>query len=130
MSPDDVLNLAVRVAAEIERTRADLTCEDATQEDLARALYREFYGPRTIGHEVSREVSLGPKDRIDIMVGPVGVEVKRATAQPRAVLRQLERYAAHESVRALVLASNRAMVLPGQINGKPLLFASLGRAWL
>jgi hypothetical protein len=102
MSPDDILTLTGRVVGVIQRTRVDLACEDAAQEDLARALYREFYGPRTIGHLVDREVSLSPRERIDIMVGPVGVEVKRATAQRRAVLRQLERYAAHDSVKALV----------------------------
>lgn len=123
MSLDDILILTGRVVGVIERTRVDLACEDAAQEDLARAL-------ADLGAAVTREVSLSPRERIDIMVGPVGVEVKRATAQPRAVLRQLERYAAHDSVKALVLASNKAMNLPHSINGKPLLFASLGRAWM
>lgn len=101
MSPDDILTLTGRVVGVIQRTRVDLACEDAAQEDLARALAGEL-DLSAFGEAVTREVSLSPRERIDIMVGPVGVEVKRATAQRRAVLRQLERYAAHDSVKALV----------------------------
>jgi hypothetical protein len=57
------------------------------------------------------------------------VKVKRAWSKP-GVLRQLRRYAAHERVAGLVLASNLAMHLPPEIEGKPALAVSLGRAWL
>ena len=117
--------LATAIAGVIEATRVDLAKEDRAQEQLAEALYRNF---QPLG--VEREVVLGPGDRIDIMVGPVGVEVKRNTAGVRPTLRQLARYLEHDRVAGLVLASNRAIPLAPTGMGKPLVFASLGRAWL
>lgn len=118
-------DLVAQVVAVIEATRVDLSLEDRAQEALADALLRAFHPM-----PVEREVVLGPGERIDIMVGPVGVEVKRNSAGRKATLRQLGRYAGHSRVEGLVLASNRAMRLVPEIAGKPLAFASLGRAWL
>jgi hypothetical protein len=60
----------------------------------------------------------------------VAVEIKLKRNQPRSILAQLARYAAHDAVRALVLVTNRAMGLPKVMNGKPVYYVSLGRAWL
>lgn len=54
------------------------------------------------GLPFEREVRLSPRDRIDFMVGDVGLEVKVA-ATTDAVYRQLRRYAAHSEVTSLVL---------------------------
>eukprot|EP00752_Nemacystus_decipiens_P015335 g13668.t1 len=103
--------------------------ETAQERAFAEALARALEG---WGFAVEREVRLGPGERVDIMLADriaVEVKVKRAWSKP-AVLRQLRRYAAHERVAGLILATNLAMHLPAEIGGKPALIASLGRAWL
>lgn len=75
------------------------------------------------GLEFVRECVLSPADRPDfLLTGGVVVEVKmKAPRSP--VLMQLGRYATHEQVSALVLASPSYTVvagLPDRIHGKPL----------
>jgi hypothetical protein len=82
-----------------------------------------------VGIPAQREVHLGDGDIIDLMCGSVGIEVK-LNGQRRAILAQCERYAAHDEVQALILATNAAMGFPESINGKPCYLVSLGRAWL
>lgn len=109
----------------IERTRVDLTSEKAAQADLEAAF-------RARGFEFRREVRLAPGDIIDFIIDPigVGVELKLKRAGKMATFRQLARYAKHDEIRALILASNMAMGLPALIEAKPSYLASLGRAWL
>ena len=68
----------------------------------------------------AREVRLGEKDRIDFLLGPVGIEVK-TDSPTNAVLRQLHRYAQYVLIAELVLITNRAkhLSIPRQIGGKP-----------
>ncbi len=92
--------------------------EDELQEGLAEAL-------AGAGYRVEREARLTPRDRIDLLVDTIGVEVKVAGV-PRDVERQLSRYAASERITALVLVTNRARHRPpDEINGKPVVVASL-----
>lgn len=73
-----------------------------------------------------REVSLGPRDRVDFLVGGVAVEVK-VSGSPVAVARQLQRYAHSEQVTAtcLVTAKTSHTRLPDEIGGKPLVVVLL-----
>lgn len=80
---------------------------------------------------VRREKSLSQRDRPDFLVTAgdfiVAVEVKVAGAR-NMILRQLGRYAAHDAVNAVVLASGRRTLLAGvptQIHGKPIAIALL-----
>jgi hypothetical protein len=107
----------------ISRLRCDLTDEKRCQGDIAAGL-------TTDGIAFEREKVLGPGERPDFMIGGTAVEVKMNRAAPRQIFRQLERYAKHESVKAIVLVTNRAMGLPHAIGGKPAYYVSLGRAWL
>lgn len=77
-----------------------------------------------------REARLGPGERIDFLVGDrIGVEAK--TRYPRrSIYRQLERYARHDKVEALILVTGTAMGLPTTILGKPVYYVSLGRGAL
>jgi hypothetical protein len=119
---------AAEIAALIGQGRYDLTDEKRCQADIATLLAFAF-GPEIA---VRREHRLGPYDVPDFLIdGRVVVEVKMASARNGgAVLRQLARYAAYPLVEALILVSNRAIALPGWIEGKPTHFVSLGRAWL
>jgi hypothetical protein len=76
--------------------------------------------------DVRAEVPLSTGDRIDFMVGRVGVEVKVKGSAP-AVLRQLHRYAQHDDIDSLVLVTSRAshLDMPPQLRGKPLVVCSL-----
>lgn len=86
------LPLDLRPSPEAERlirligsARVDLSTEAAAQRGLAR-----LFEADGLGHQA--EVPLSAADRIDFLVGRVGVEVK--IGQPRRqILRQLERYA-------------------------------------
>ncbi|MFT3973310.1 MAG: hypothetical protein QM699_07635 [Amaricoccus sp.] len=116
--------IARRVAGIIERSAIDVTTEFAAQRGIREALERD-------GIEVAAEVQLTPRDRIDLLAGPVGIEVKIRGGGRRKILRQLERYAESDQIEALVLASGggwpRAI---DEAGGKRLFFASLTLGWL
>lgn len=77
-----------------------------------------------------REYRLAPAERIDFLVdGGLGVEAK-VRCPPRQIYRQLERYARHAEINALVLISGTATGLAPSILGKPVFFVSLGRSAL
>lgn len=75
------------------------------------------------------EVRLGCRCRIDLMVGDVGIEMKRGKPQRQKVLEQLMRYAACERVSALILVAERSVDLPHALCGKPLYTICLNRLW-
>lgn len=106
----------------IERHRLPLNDERITQAAIANAL-------ELAGVSFEREVRLSEADIVDFMVGSVAVEVKIKGARAQ-IYRQLERYAEHDNVTAILLVTSRAMHLPALINGKPTLVASLSRGWM
>lgn len=96
--------------------------ETDLQQGIQKALETEHI-------EFTPEVVLSAHDRIDFMVGRVGIEVK--VGHPLAsVMRQIHRYAQSEKVDELLLITNRCrhLHLPESINGKPVevLFLSWG----
>jgi hypothetical protein len=107
----------------IRNTRLDLSDEKRTQADLAHALTAQ-------GIAFEREVRLSAADIPDFMVGDIAIEVKIRGARKMDIYRQLVRYAKHERVGSLILATNMTMGLPEQLEGKPVFFVALGRAWL
>lgn len=108
------------VAAAIGSYRFTYRAEDQLQEGLAAAF-------AAAGLPVQREVWLSPSERIDFLVGRVGVEVKVA-GSPSVVLSQLQRYATHERIGGLVLVTTRARhrALPAVVGGLPLRIVHLG----
>lgn len=100
--------------------------EDALQGGLSDALTAAG-----IAHE--REVRLNARDRIDILAGAgaVGIEVK-VEGQSSSVVRQLRRYAKHESVEEILLVTNRYRHedpdnVPREIDGKPVTVLNIAR---
>jgi hypothetical protein len=67
-----------------------------------------------------REVILSPRDRIDFLVGGVGIEVK-CEGGLSAVARQLLRYTIHPQIESILLVSSRSQlsVVPSMLGGKP-----------
>ena len=96
------------------RYRSRVT-EGAVQDDIASCL-------TSAGTTFEREVELGPTDRIDFMIGTVGLEVK-VQGSANQVLRQLQRYAQSPRVTELVLFTMRAQLghaMPETLSEKPL----------
>lgn len=87
--------------------------EAELQEGIAIALKRA-------GIEHRREVVLTKQDRIDFMVGDVGIEVK-IDGSITLLTRQVYRYAQLPEVQSLVVVVTRMRLanLPSEINGKP-----------
>lgn len=116
---------AARIASLIQGIRINVTNEAMAQDGIHIALRHAL-------PDIRREVRLSPEDRVDLMAGSVAIEVKVKSRQSRReILKQLERYAQHDEVEAIVLAT--AAAWPGNIaelNGKPLVIASLTRGWL
>jgi hypothetical protein len=72
---------------------------------------------------VLRELRLSSRDRIDFLIGDVGIEVK--VKGERTPLRQLTRYAGYSTVSGLLLVTTRAAALPPLLGGKPAAVVSL-----
>jgi hypothetical protein len=86
------------------------------EDDLQRQLADVLGGAGLIAH---REVRLSGRDRLDLLVYDVGIEVK-VGGSTNAVLAQLLRYSEHPTVGALVLVTNRARhTAPSLLGGKP-----------
>lgn len=123
MMNDDIQAAVRAVTNLIEVSKLSLTDEKQTQVHIAKVLDAG-------GVAFEREVRLSDRDIVDFMVdGSVAVEVK-IKGQRKAIYRQLERYAAHNQVKAVVLVTSVAMTLPPEIGGKPATVASLSKGWL
>lgn len=126
IAPETAIDLAA-LRRSLGTLRLDLSNEKSCQGDLAEHLP----GLLPVGCPVEREARLSARDVPDFIVGDgIVIELKVKGAPRAAITRQLERYARHDRVTALILLSNVAMSLPGSIGGKPAFFVSLGGAWL
>ncbi|MCG7589715.1 MULTISPECIES: hypothetical protein [unclassified Halomonas] len=114
------------IAEFLQGVRIDSATEKQAQADLEQAL-------SDAGWNFSREHRLSGSDIPDFLVqsnqSSIVIELK-TRAQRKRIYRQLERYAQHDQVHALVLMTGTAMQLPSEINGKPACVASLGAGWL
>jgi len=120
--PDD--KKLVELRSFFERQRISLADEKRAQADLDAAL-------SAAGIPFERECRLNAADIVDFLVhGGIAVEVKLKGHQKKAVYRQLERYASHAQVHAVLLLTSLAMHLPPTIAGKPAAVASLSKGWL
>lgn len=72
------------------------------------------------GIDHQRELRLTPQDRIDFLVGRIGIECKIADG-PAKLLSQLVRYAADDRIDGLLLVTSRSSHrgMPAEILGKP-----------
>jgi len=107
------------VAIFLRQARYRMGSEYLLQQDVERHLH-------TAGIPYEREHRLSPGERLDFLVaGNVAVELK-IRAQRKSIYRQLERYARHEIVQALILVTASALGMPKTIEGKPVYIVQLG----
>ena len=111
---------AIYIAQLLKRTPMRTSSEKVMQEDIERALQRA-------GVDHKREFSLNAADRPDFFSDGIVIEAKVRCAK-RVIYRQLDRYAKHDRVTAVILVSCTAMGLPEEIQGKPAYFVSPGLA--
>lgn len=104
---------ARQVRDALARYRMPVSVERELQDSVERALRAEKL-------EFRREVTRGA-DRIDFVVGSVGVELK-VKGSVSEVSRQLERYALWPELTELLLVTTRGshLALPPIVGGKPL----------
>lgn len=104
-----------------------------TEAELQNVLAARLDNEAGLGHPITsvlREERLDAHNRIDFLVHldttAVGVEVKIGSALA-AVRRQLERYAAFDTVDELLLVTTKARhhQIPAEIGGKPVVLCSL-----
>lgn len=114
---------ARRIVAICQRSQIGVSTEGEAHYWLADALRRD-------GLQAETEVRLTTRDRIDIMVGNVAVEVK-VQGSRREIWRQLQRYADLPDIHAIVIATATPWP-PGvdSVGRKPLFHASLVTGWL
>lgn len=118
--------LARKIVRILENTKVNVSTEVSAHLSVSEALRAEL-DPIA----VDDEVRLTPKDRIDILVGGAVVVEIKVKGGRRDVFAQLERYAAHDQVAALVLVTAAAWPRSmTHIGGKPFFLASLSKGWL
>lgn len=81
------------------------------------------------GLSFEHEYRLGPRCRIDFVVGRVGIEVKKGRPATSDLTKQLRRYLASDALDAVVVVTQRVTRLPETILGKPVRIVSLNRLW-
>jgi hypothetical protein len=103
----------------IESRVRGIGTEESVQETIATVLTAARVS-------FERECRLSKQDRIDFLVGRVGVEVKVGGGLS-AVIRQLHRYAQSDMVDELVLVTSKLTLarVPAELNGKRVRVAAL-----
>jgi len=122
MAEEYVLRLTSQIVSILSSVRIPLHSESIAQATIAGVL-----GMAKITWD--REVKLDSKNRIDLMVGDIGIEVK-LKGNAKSIYKQCERYCQFERVQNLILVTNRTIGFPPTINNKPCFLVILGRSWL
>ncbi|WP_323025669.1 hypothetical protein [Castellaniella sp.] len=122
---DKELSTAMQVVRLLERYQFDLSTEKHLQAGVETAFLEN-------GLVFEREKRLSARDIPDFLLeGGIVVECKlRGKSRKIDVYQQLLRYAQHQDVSTIVLASNSVMGLPDQMHGKPVYAASLSMGWI
>ena len=103
---------------EVLRALGDLRITKARDEyDLQQAV-QSCLCRHALAH--TREARLGPRARIDFLcANGVGIEIKQRRPNARQLREQVARYAAFDTVSALVVVAGRGVRLPARVADKP-----------
>ena len=96
--------------------------ENTIHDMVARALQAGGFHP-------AHEAKLGPGQRIDFMVGSVGIEIKRGKISSAVLLPQIRRYLASDALSALIIVAEKRVRIPSPVMGKPVRVISLAGLW-
>lgn len=107
----------------IQSARLDLSDEKLAQAGMESVLI-------AAGIPYEREVRLSRADIVDFLIAGVALEFKLRSSTKKAIYKQLCRYAKHDRVTSLLLATSTSMGLPPQIEGKDAYLVKLAEAWL
>jgi hypothetical protein len=114
---------AIKIVEILREARLSASSEAALQSTIDDVLSRA-------GVSFEAEKRMGAGSRIDFLCNEgVGIEAK-VKYPKRGIYRQLERYAAREEIKALILVTGTALGMPPEIKGKPLFYVSIGRSSL
>lgn len=102
--------------------RFDLHNEKALQNQIEQVLRLADIPP-------GREHRLSDDSIIDFLAISIGIEVK-IKGTPKEIFKQCQRYCEFEQVQQLLLVTNKQIMLPAELNGKPTRTFNLGLAWL
>lgn len=110
---------ATAIAANLEQYKFSFANEWDLHNGVAQVL-------ASLGLDFQKEVVLAPKNRIDFLVGKVGIEIK-VDMSLAGVTRQLWRYADSEKIESLILVTTRHAHrgLPLEMKGKPIFIVYL-----
>lgn len=116
MKPIDKL---LALHALLGRFRFNYSSEDDLQRGIQAVLLKENYA-------FEREMRLDDQSRLDFLVdGEIAIETKIGGSAAQ-LMRQVSRYAQHESVKSILVVTNRAShMLPQSFNGKPIVVYAL-----
>ena len=81
------------------------------------------------GIQYKHEFKLIPHKRFDFWIDGIVVEVKKEKPSKITLLNQLNRYTKEERVKAIIVVLEKSMVLPKNLNGKPIFCVSLNINW-
>lgn len=112
-----------RVMESLGAIRCDAACSEETLHMQVKKALADA------GLRAEHEARLGPRCRIDFMVGEIGVEVKKSRPSPARLCEQLARYASCPQVKQLLVIAPRGVNLPRTIGGKPVKMLALERLW-
>lgn len=79
--------------------------------------------------DFEKEKNLAPRNRVDLFIDGIVVEIKKRRPPRTQVINQLTRYTSLPMVREVVLILERYMDLPEKINGKSVSVVSLNKLW-
>jgi len=96
--------------------------ETAIHDKLSEALMNSG-----IAHK--REFVFGPRCRADIWVNGIAIEVKKMRPARAALMAQINRYAQQSNLQALIVVLERSVIVPNEIDGKPVAILSLNSLW-
>lgn len=88
-------------------------------------LYELFH---SLGIPFEKEYQLSKTSTVDLFINGVAIECK-VKGQPIQIHRQLERYALHDEVKAIILVTAKFMNVKPIINGKPAFCIHIGKSW-
>jgi hypothetical protein len=76
-----------------------------------------------------REFTFGPRCRADIWTQGIAIEVKKQRPARATLVAQVQRYVDQPAMHGLIVVLERSIILPKQINGKPVFVLSLNSLW-